>query len=526
MANHLEICGVQDAEAEASVRADRVDPVLGTFLERFREKSAAAARQLDDRAARGAHRGPLHGMLIGVKDLIAVREAPTTGQSVVHDREWWAGRDATVVERVRAAGAVIVGKTTMTEHGIGHPDPDCGFPVPRNPWDLDRWPGGSSCGSANGLPSGLFTVGLGTDSNGSLRVPAALCGATAIKPTYGLVPVQGIRPLARSIDVVGPLARNVRDCVDVLAVLSERNRVSWPSSLRDVRIGVPHDWLRDAPLSDDCQQAFTHALEDLQRAGAQVVEVSLPGVAPLIAAQFVTVTAEAYEVYREQLRAHWGRFGRPFRWSVILGGLLDAATYLRAQRIRAWAATSLARHFNDVAVIATPTWPSTAPRYDDAAGLRQVSALPDLWSAVGFPAIALPMGLCSDGLPLSLQLAGPPWSDFELAAVADVYQQATGWHLVTPEIPEDAHAGPVVLPQREPQEPTAGFADAVRATGVPVAEEELPILADAWAPVSRLLDTLPDLPAEFGPLAKIELALTQISIDRSGAITTVQLNGQ
>ena len=493
---------VQDAVAAASARSDLLDPVLGTFLHRSGEASSAAER-LDA----ADERGSLHGLLIGVKDAIAVRDAPTTSQSGVYDRGWWAGRDATAVARLRSAGAVIVGKTTMAEHALSRPDPAAPYPVPRNPWDLERWPGGSSCGSANGLPAGLFDAALGTDSNGSLRIPAALCGVSAIKPTYGSAPMDGVRPLARSIDVVGPLARDIRTCSRVLSVLRGSGAAHWRRDLSGVRLGVPFDLLGQAELSEDCQRAFDAALAELRAGGAEIVSVDLPEALPMIAAGTVTLLAEAFELFQEQLRGQWERFGRPFRRSVVVGGLLDAATYLRAQRVRAWAADSVDHRLRELDAVATPTWPETAPRYADTAGLYQMSWLPGLWSAVGLPAVAVPMGF-SGGLPLSLQLVGAAHSDFQLAEIADVYQSRTAWHRAEPVIPADARPAPVVLAEAEgpgDAEAVAALAASVRTIGVPVADEELPAVLAGYTGIRWLAGMLPDLPAEIGSLATVRM---------------------
>ncbi|MFI9099270.1 amidase [Streptomyces fildesensis] len=497
---------VRTRVAEAFDRADRLDPVLGTYLGRFTEQAAAAAEQLDAAVADGDGAGPLHGLTLGVKDVFATRDAPATCQSRVHDADWWAGRDAVPVARLRAAGAIPLGRTTMAEHALGRPDPALDFPVPRNPWDINRWTGGSSCGSANGLPAELFDVGLGTDSNGSIRIPAALCGVTGFKPTHGLVPDGGCRPLSRSLDVVGPLARNVRDCASTLAVLAGRpDTTAWRTDLRGARIGVPAKALEEsAQLSEDCAAAFAGALEELREAGAEIVTVELPEVYPLFAAQFITLLAEAFELHGAGLRTRWAEYGRPFRRTAVLGGLVGAPTYLHAQRVRASAAASLRERFDGLDAMATPTWPTTAPRYDDPAALGTVSWLPGLWSAVGFPAVAVPMGFGGDGMPLSLQLAGLPWSDFGLAALADVYQSNTNWHLRRPDLAAGSlpAAVPVSEPQASPGDPEKQrwLAAALRDTGVDVDDAEVAEFTGMWGLTSMLFGFLPELPVDQGPL--------------------------
>ncbi|MEV0901817.1 amidase [Actinoplanes sp. NPDC049802] len=480
-------------ELAAAERADRLDPALGTFLHRFPPGAAAGD-------------GPLRGTLIGVKDVIAVAGAPTTAQSAVHDPGWWAGRDAPVVARLRAAGAVVAGKTTLAEHALSRPDPDIAGPVPRNPWDPHRWTGGSSCGSANGIPAGFFDAGIGTDSNGSIRIPAALCGVTGLKPTQGLLPAAGILPLARSVETAGPLARTARECARLLAVMADRPaELDRPplAGLSGVRIGVPRDLVAFAAVDPVTSAAFEAALEELRTAGADVADIPLDEGLPLVAAQLVTMLAEAFEVHGARLRDRWTDYGRPFRWNVALGGVLTTEHYLRAQRVRSWGAAGLRARFAEFDLIATPAWPSPAPRYDDPAGLRAVSWLPSIWSAVGFPAMALPMGADPDGLPLSLSLAAAPGRDFDLAACADVYQRATGWHEREPKPEPVTDPAPVAAPEG----PTDGADPDQRAwlattfgdLGVPVSGDDLDQIAVTWSKVHFLTSILPDPPVDVPP---------------------------
>jgi Asp-tRNA(Asn)/Glu-tRNA(Gln) amidotransferase A subunit family amidase len=168
---------------QVSDAADKLDPQLGVYIRRFPDEAMAAAEQADRELAAGLDRGPLHGIPLGIKDILATKGWATTGQSLVNDPSWWQGQDAPVVARLRAAGAVITGKTTTMEYAIGLPDPDKPFPIPRNPWDPATWPGGSSSGTGAGVAAGLFLGGLGTDTGGSVRIPAAYCGITGLKPT-------------------------------------------------------------------------------------------------------------------------------------------------------------------------------------------------------------------------------------------------------------------------------------------------------------------------------------------------------
>src|SRR5262245_63745440 len=205
-----------DLTAALLARAHAANEKLGAFIQIADETALAAAKQADADFAAGIDRGPLQGIPLGVKDILATLEGPTTAQSLVLDRSWGGRADALAVARLRAAGAVIPGKTTTMEFAIGAPDPSKPFPVSANPWDLARTPGGSSSGTGNGIAAGLFLGGLGTDTGGSIRMPAAFCGITGLKVSYGRVPAAGCVPLAPTLDTIGPMARSARDCAAIL----------------------------------------------------------------------------------------------------------------------------------------------------------------------------------------------------------------------------------------------------------------------------------------------------------------------
>ena len=218
----------------AHAAADLLDPQMGTWLDRYTEQSLSRAEQADAELAEGRDLGPLHGIPLGIKDILSTDEGPTTAQSLTMDPTWGDQGDGPVVARLRAAGAVIMGKTTTMEYAIGRPDFSKPFPVPRNPWNLDRWTGGSSSGTGNGVASGQILGGLGTDTGGSVRLPAAYNGVSGHKPTFGLVPKSGCVPLGMSYDHVGPLARSAWDCAALLSVMagadpSDRTTVERPA---------------------------------------------------------------------------------------------------------------------------------------------------------------------------------------------------------------------------------------------------------------------------------------------------------
>ncbi|MGC0420390.1 amidase [Embleya sp. AB8] len=472
--------------ADAFAAADALDPVLGVYVARFDEPAALAAKRADEtRAAAGATPlaplPPLAGLPIAIKDNLATIEGPTTAQSPTHDPAWWRGRDADAVARLRAAGAIVLGKTTMVEYAMGRPDPAHPFPVPRNPWDPERWTGGSSTGNGAGLAAGLFLGALGSDTAGSVRLPAALCGVTGLKTTYGALPIAGCVPLSPSQDVLGPMGIDARDCALLLDAVRGTDFAArtWLGDLAGVRVGVPYELLDRPGVDPACAAAFATALDALRELGAEVRPFALPEVDALLAVNAVTMLAEAFAAHRRRLVEEFAAHGRSFRRLAVAGGLLPAHLYLRARRARSAAThmigTRLVEHGVDV--LATPTWPSGAQRYADEANLPgREPNLTAAWNPTGFPALALPMGVDDAGLPLSLQLVGPAGADDRLLAVGDVYQHATRWHLRRPTVDEHGRPAPLPDPDRpapaaHPTPATAG-AHAVAAPPAPAADPD------------------------------------------------------
>jgi aspartyl-tRNA(Asn)/glutamyl-tRNA(Gln) amidotransferase subunit A len=443
-----EVTSVELVQA-AFDRADILDGRLGVYLQRFDKDALAAAELADADITAGRDKGPLHGLPIGVKDILAVSEGATTANSLVLDPAWGEGRDAIVVERLKAAGAVITGKLTTMEFAIGLHDPDKPHPRPRNPWDLDAWPGGSSSGTGAGVASGMFLAGIGTDTGGSIRMPAAYCGVSGLMPTYGRVPTAGCAPLGYTLDHIGPLARSARDCGVFLAaiggddprdpytVASSPLELTPPSSsLEGLKIGVERANHLGGDLADPALEAtFEAAVEVLGGLGATVVEVELPCYKETVTAQMVTMLSEAFAYHRRDMQSRWTDYYRETRIFVGAGALFSAADYVQAQRVRRVAQRQLAVLFGDVDVIVTPTTATGAPSYEelDSRGIGPV--FPTLflayWNAVGNPVLVVPMGFSATGMPLSLQLAGRPFAESTLVNVADTYQAETDWHLRT-----------------------------------------------------------------------------------------------
>ncbi len=434
-------------------RADLVDAALGTYVTRFDEHAIASAARADQELAEGLDRGPLHGMPIAIKDIISVAEGPTRANSVVCDPRWGVDKDAPVVRRLKDAGAVITGKATTAEFAVGAPEESKPFPIPRNPWDPACTPGGSSSGSAIGVAAGLFLASIGTDTGGSIRIPVAWNGTTGLKPTFGRVPVSGCIPLGFTLDHVGPLARSARDCAAVLQVLAGHHASDPSSSLRPVggygraldgmldgiRVGVDRS-ARFFPASSDpsLSDCFAAALESLRERGAELVDVVIPLYEEVSTARVVMMSAEALAYHRQNLRQRWSDYTAQARLQIARGALSSAADYVQAARVRRQGQRRLAGLFEHVDVVATPTIATGAPRLADVSELGFAAAgtiFTSYWDAVGNPCLAIPMGFASTGMPLSLQLAAPPFDEGRLLRVADAYQRGTDWHLRVPPTP-------------------------------------------------------------------------------------------
>jgi len=440
------------ALTEASIAgADALDERLGVYVTRFDDHALERADAADRELAAGTDRGPLHGMPIGVKDILAMREGPTTAQSLILDDAWGRDRDAIVVERLKAAGAVITGKTTTMEFAVGAPDPDKPFPLPRNPWDLERYTGGSSSGTANGVAAGLMVAGVGTDTGGSIRCPAAFCGVTGLMPTYGRVPNAGCVPLGWSLDRIGPLARSARDCGDFLAAIAgpdprDPYAVERPlpaaagldGSLAGLRVGVERANHFGGEEDPATAPVFDAAAAELEALGASVVEVVIPHYAEACTALWVTMVAEALAYHRGDLAGRWDDYFASTRLTVGSGALVSAADYVQAQRVRRVAQRGLSKVFETVDLIAMPSSSKPAMTLDQLAREDVGGMVAPLhlmyWNAVGNPTLVVPMGFTADQLPLSLQLAAPPFGEAALVRAGDAYQRATDWHLRVPPV--------------------------------------------------------------------------------------------
>jgi aspartyl-tRNA(Asn)/glutamyl-tRNA(Gln) amidotransferase subunit A len=452
-------------------RIDAVEPRVDAFLLVAPDRAIEAARRLDAALGGGAPVPPLAGVPVAVKDVLHVAGLPTTCGSRILEgyRPPFA---ATAVARVEAAGAIVVGKTNMDEFAMGSSTERSAFKPTRNPWDVERVPGGSSGGSAAAVAAGLAPVALGTDTGGSIRQPAAFCGVVGLKPTWGRVSRYGLVAFASSLDQVGPLARTVEDAALLAPVLfgpDPRDATSAREPVPDLaaalgrggrglRVGVPWAFLAEG-VEAETMARFREALAALESAGATVVDVPLPHLPHAVATYYVVATAEAssnlarYDGVRYGLRAPgdhdlerlYGRtrdlgFGAEVKRRIILGtfalssGYYDAY-YLRAQKVRTLIRRDFDAAFGACDVVATPTTPTPAFRLGEKTGDPLQMYLADIFTVpanlAGLPGLSLPCGL-AHGLPVGLQLLARAFDEATLLRAGAAYQQVTRHHLLAP----------------------------------------------------------------------------------------------
>ncbi|HEU5199319.1 MAG TPA: amidase [Ktedonobacterales bacterium] len=442
-------------------RIAALDAEIHAFVTVNKERALEDARRAEQELRAGIDRGPLHGLPLVLKDLVATRGIRTTaGSQVLSD--YIPDEDAAVAQRLTAAGTVLLGKANTHEFAYGT------FTRPTaNPWDLERIPGGSSGGSAAALAARMCSLAIGTDTGGSIRIPAACCGVTGLKPTYGLVSVYGIIPLSWSLDHAGPLARTVEDCaqmLDVLAGSDPRDPASLPdpavrptyaealqqlsaedAPLAGLRLGVPeNDYFTVA--NPEIGAAVQAALETLEELGAQVESVRLPDeLADLFRAyrgvQMPEATAAHIEAGWWPTRAD--AYSATVRSRLEMGGQIPATEYVQAQRLRRAFAEGMRSLMQHVDALALPTLPILPPRIDQLdqpikIGNSEFDASSSLlrftfpFNMTGQPALALPCGFSTSDLPISLQLAGRHLDEQTLLRIGYTYQQATEWHLRQP----------------------------------------------------------------------------------------------
>ncbi len=449
-----DISPVEVVEAHLS-RIRATEPVLNSFITVLSEEATAAARQAERDIRAGRYRGPLHGIPVGLKDLFNTGGVRTTSGSRIYDN-FVPDQDCTVAARFREAGAILLGKLNMHQFAYGPTGENPDYGHMHNPWDPDRVSGGSSGGSGSATAAGQCTITTGSDTGGSIRIPAALCGIVGLKPTYGRVSRHGLTPLAWSMDHPGPMVRMVEDAAITMNVIAGHDpndvasanlpvpdyTAALTGEVRGLRIGVPRQYM-DAPLDPEIRQSFNDAMAQMETMGAEVVEVEFPEFNDAAAISTTMLMAEATACFRDLLASDGSRLYEPVRLRLEAGLFISAADYLRAQQGRAVFDRAARRLLEDVDLLAGPTEPVTAPpllQQQVLAGEHEVGTVAALtqytrpYNITGFPAISVPCGYSSEGLPIGLQLAGRPFDEETVLRAAHAYEQSTDWHTRRPPV--------------------------------------------------------------------------------------------
>lgn len=449
-------------------RISAVDSDLNAFLRTTDTGALRSAEEADMRLrGSGPEPGPLTGIPVLVKDNMSTAGVETTAASKILSG-YVPPYDSEIVSRLKEAGAIIVGKSNLDEFAMGSSNEHSAFGAVRNPWDTDRVPGGSSGGAAAAVAAGECVVALGSDTGGSIRQPAALCGVVGMKPTYGLVSRFGLIAFASSLDQIGPVTRDVRDCADVLDVIASHDPKDSTSvkapfdnfgaklgeSIDGMRLGVPKEYLVDG-IEPGVRAAFEAAIEELQTLGAIVEETSLPLTDQALAVYYIIAPSEAsanlsrYDGVKFGARSSEGlnaaevsrhtrgeMFGDEVKRRILIGtyalssGYYDAY-YKKAQQVRTLIRQEFNEAFSNFDALVTPTSPSVAfkagEKMDDPLQMYLADICTIPVNIAGLPGISVPCGM-SDGLPVGLQVIGPHFGDQTVLQVAHAYEQATDWH--------------------------------------------------------------------------------------------------
>ena len=412
-------------------RIAEVEPRLNACIRLMADDARAAARALDNEAPRG----PLHGIPIGVKDIIDIAGLPSTCHSAQR-LDHMAMADAAVITRLRAAGAVFPAKLATHEFAIGGPAFDLPFPPARNPWNREHHPGGSSSGSGAAVAARMLPGALGTDTGGSVRHPASHCGLVGLKPTYNLVPRDGVFPLAFSLDHVGPLTRTVEDSALMLGVMAGGDFTDGlTKGLKGLRIGyVRHFHEIDQPADPEMAAALDEAARVMVAEGAIITNISLPPLQQFAAVNRTILYAEAGAIHEHWLKNSPEKYAGVTRRRLLPSQFVSAADHVQAQRRRGEMVAAVLEAFTQVDLLLTASSMDPACRIDDTPMVERTyprqARTP--FNVTGHPAVTIMNGLHSTGLPLSLQLVAPAFEEVLLLQAAAGYERAAPWKDMAP----------------------------------------------------------------------------------------------
>ncbi len=430
-------------------RTSRLNPKLNAYLKVFEDGALNAAREAEREIKAGRYRGPLHGIPIGLKDLVDVAGQVTTGGTKIL-RDNVAKQDATVTRRLRDAGAIITGKLAMVEFAMGATGLNPHYGDTPNPWDATRVACGSSSGSAAAVAAGLVVGALGSDTGGSIRMPAAVCGIAGLKPTYGRISRHGVLDLSWSCDHVGPMARRVSDCAHMMNALAGHDPADPASStapvpdfaaglgqgLRGIRLGVPQHYFFD-DVDPEVEKAVRTAVALMERNGAEVVKVAMPWVAVGRAINMRVVMPEAVAVHEKWIAERPQDYSPEVRARILADITTPAIDYIRAQRARRWFSAQMAEAMRGVDVLVTPTVPTQTPTIEactpppgghEGRDGQRLAIFTGVFNATGQPSLSVPCGFTKDGMPIGMMITGKPFDEVNVLRVRDAYESLTAWH--------------------------------------------------------------------------------------------------
>ena len=425
-------------------RISRLQPAINAYITVTADVALAQARQAEKEIAKGIYRGSLHGIPISLKDLFYTRGIRTTAGSKVL-KNFVPKENAAIVNRLREKGCILLGKTNLHEFAFGPTNVNPHFGPVRNPWDINRISGGSSGGSAASVISAQAIASFGTDTGGSIRIPAAACGCVGLKPTYGRVPLTGVIPLSTSLDHAGPLARSVMDAAILFDAVAEPRLWNWHSDravaairrgVRSLRIGIPRQYFFDR-VQPAVRNAVMVSIEIFKELGAKLREVDLKGMEETARLAGEITGDEAFAYHEKWLEQKPQDYGKDVRLRLMQSSKAKAWGYIQAQQDRVAYSERLANALDSADLLIAPTLPVVAPdisqneirigRSTEDVRLALLS-LTRPANLAGLPAISIPCGFSSEGLPVGLQLIGRHSDEATLLRAAYAFERATPWH--------------------------------------------------------------------------------------------------
>jgi aspartyl-tRNA(Asn)/glutamyl-tRNA(Gln) amidotransferase subunit A len=429
-------------------RIAKRNPTINAFITVADAEAQRDAREAEDLIKRGKYLGPLHGIPIAVKDIFETARIRTTGGSKIL-ADYVPSMDAVAVRKLRERGAVIIGKTNLHEWAVGATNFNPHFGPTRNPWDLSKVPGGSSGGSAAALAARMCLGALGTDTGGSIRIPASACGVVGLKPTRGLVSLTGVMPFSWSLDHAGPMALNVEDCAILLDAISgydpedpesvlRPNVESYQDSVHEpidgLRIAVPNNYFFES-IPEEITRAVHDAARVLERSGGHVSDVPYPDVEEDEKAGILIRLAEAATIHYHDLLERKSEIGPDVVDRLERGLRVSVTEYALARRAQARKIHLRARFFEEFDLLVTPTLsiePPTILGTDSVQAAGELTKFTSPFNLAGLPAISVPCGFSRSGLPIGLQLVAGHWKESNLLSAAHFYEEATGWKNKSP----------------------------------------------------------------------------------------------